>query len=259
MRLFAIGDTHLPSTRGKDMHRFGWAEHPLPLARAWDRLVTDEDLVLVVGDISWATRPAEAAPDLAWLDARPGRKVLVRGNHDFWWGDSANKLRGLLAPYPSVVGFLHNSAVVVGPYLIAGSRLWTAPEAPTLPGGELGGEPADLAYVARELRRLAASLADAERKEREAGRPLMRVAAVHFPPLYANGRPTVFSEALAAWSPELCVYGHLHGPGIPAGFTGDWEGVRYALVSCDAAGFQPVLLAEGEPPLLVEPSGVGPA
>jgi predicted phosphohydrolase len=247
MRLFAIGDTHLPSSRGKDMHRFGWAEHPLPLQRAWDALVRPEDGVLVVGDISWATRPAEVQEDLAWLDARPGRKVLVRGNHDYWWGDSATKLRKLLAPFPTLEGFLHNCAVELGPYLIAGTRLWTAPEAPgELPDGEMGAEPVDAGYVERETRRLAASLQDAARREALAGAGArVRVAAVHFPPLYANARPTVFSDAIEAWGPRVCVYGHLHGPGIPAGFTGPRAGVRYVLASCDAAGFAPVLLLDG--------------
>ena len=258
MRLFALGDTHLPSTRAKDMHRFGWTDHPAPLAAAWDATVRDEDLVVLVGDLSWATRPHEALGDLAWIDARPGRKVLVRGNHDFWWGDSATRLRTLLADFPSIVGFLHNCAVHVGPYLIAGSRLWTAPEAPALPtGGALGDEPTDDRYVARELRRLRASIEDAARLEREAGRELFRIAAVHFPPLYANGRTTVFSEAVEAWTPHHCVYGHLHGPGIGAGFTGPRNGVRYSLVSCDAVGFKPVLIADVTEPADARPGVAG--
>jgi len=157
MRLFAIGDTHLPSTLGKTMDRFGWIGHPGPLADAWDRSMTADDAVIVAGDISWATKPGEVAEDLAWLDTRPGRKVLLRGNHDFWWGDSASKLRTLLAPYRSIVGFLHNSAVTVGPYVVAGSRLWTTPQAPPMPGGEMGDEQVDVRLVERETRRLGAS------------------------------------------------------------------------------------------------------
>jgi len=245
MRLFAIGDTHLPSTRGKTMDRFGWTGHPGPLAEAWDRSVTSEDAIIVAGDISWATRPAEVADDLAWLDARPGKKVLLRGNHDYWWGDSATKLRRLLEPYRSVVGFLHNSAVTVGPYVIAGSRLWTTPQAPPMPGGEMGDEPEDGQYVEREARRLALSLEDAgKRLHAEPG--LTPVVAVHFPPLYANVAPTVFSELIEDFRPAVCVYGHLHGTqGIAAGFQGEHGGVRYVLASCDAAGFRPVLLLDG--------------
>jgi predicted phosphohydrolase len=243
MRLFAIGDTHLPSARGKDMHRFGWAEHPLPLQRAWDALVAPTDVVIVAGDISWATRPTEVQEDLAWLDARPGRKVLLKGNHDYWWGDSLTRLKKLLAPYPTLEGVLHNCAVEMGPWLIAGTRLWTTPEAPPMPGGEMGDEPADQAYVERETRRLQLSIQDAELK-RKARPELKKIAAVHFPPLYAGGTATAFSSVIEAWQPGICVYGHLHAEGIAAGFQGVHGGVPYKLVSCDAAGFSPVLLDE---------------
>jgi predicted phosphohydrolase len=242
VRLFAIGDTHLPSTRGKAMDRFGWTDHPEPLRRAWDEKVAPDDVVIVAGDISWATRPAEVMDDLRWLDERPGRKVLLRGNHDFWWGDSSAKLRRLFEPFGSFEGFLQNSAVVAGRWLIAGTRLWTAPEAPPLPGGEMGDEAPRTDYVERETNRLELSMADAEKRQAAHPAPLTRVVAVHFPPLYANGRETAFSRTVEAFSPRVCVYGHLHGPGIPAGFVGERNGVRYVLASCDAAGFSPVLL-----------------
>lgn len=242
MRLFAIGDTHLPSTRKKGMDLFGWNEHPLPLQRAWDEAVFPEDVVVVAGDVSWATRPDEVREDLAWLDQRPGKKVLVRGNHDYWWGDSATKLRTLLATYPTVLGAVHNSAVVAGPWVIAGSRLWTAPEAPPLPGGEMGTEPARADYTARECHRLELSMKDAQRLEAASPTPLVRVVAVHFPPLYANGAATDFSRTIEAFKPAVCVYGHLHAAGIAAGFVGEHGGTRYELVSCDAAGFTPKLV-----------------
>ncbi|MGA9523640.1 MAG: metallophosphoesterase [Myxococcaceae bacterium] len=244
MRLFGIGDTHLPSTRNKDMDRFGWAGHPGPLQRAWDEKVGADDVVIVAGDISWATRPNEVMDDLKWLDERPGRKVLLRGNHDFWWGDSSSKLRKLFEPFKSFHGFLQNSSVVAGPWLIAGTRLWTVPEAPRMPGGEMGDEEARTDYVERENRRLSFSIEDALKKEKESATPLRRVVAVHFPPLYSNGTATAFSKTVEDFQPSVCVYGHLHGPGIPAGFVGERNGVRYVLASCDAAGFSPVLLDE---------------
>lgn len=220
------------------MDRFGWTGHPEPLGRAWDQSVGQEDIVILAGDISWATKPTEVLEDLRWLDERPGKKVLLRGNHDYWWGDSAAKLRKLFQPFASFAGFIHNCAVEAGPWLIAGSRLWTVPEAPPLPGGELGDEAQRPDHVERELRRLELSFADAR------GKPpgLARVVAVHFPPLYSNGLPTAFSRAIEAYQPAVCVYGHLHGPGISAGFQGEHGGVRYVLASCDAAGFAPVLL-----------------
>jgi uncharacterized protein len=245
MRLFAIGDTHLPSTRNKSMERFGWVDHPNALARNWDQLVTPADCVIVAGDISWGTRAHEVQDDLAWLDARPGNKVLLRGNHDFWWGDSAAKLTRMFAPFQSFVGFIHNCAVQVGPFLIAGSRLWTAPEAPPMPGGEMGDEAPKADYVEREVNRLTLSLQDALKKEKAASTNSIRICAVHFPPLYSNLLATKFSATLEAWKPEICVYGHLHGPGIGAGFVGEHGGVKYVLASCDAARFAPVLLHEG--------------
>ncbi len=242
MRLFAIGDTHLPSLRKKDMDRFGWVGHPEPLRKSWDEKVAPEDAIIIAGDISWATRPAEVMEDLAWLDQRPGRKVLLRGNHDFWWGDSSSKLRRLFEPFKTFHGFLQNCAVELGPWVIAGSRLWTAPEAPKLPGGEMGDEEQRPDYIERETRRLSLSIDDALQIERRSATPKTRVVAVHFPPLYANAVETAFSRTIEAFSPKVCVYGHLHGPGIGAGFTGERAGVKYVLASCDAAGFSPVLL-----------------
>lgn len=243
MRLFAIGDTHLPSTRDKEMDRFGWSGHPAPLAANWDASVSPEDLVLVVGDISWATRPTEVEGDLRWLDERPGHKVLLKGNHDFWWPDSRKKLGELLAPFPSIVGFLHNgSAVRHGPYAIAGVRGWTVPEAPPPPGAdpELAMESYQPHLVERDLGRLQSSIAAAESLAAEPG--TIRVACMHFPPVYAGPRPTRFSPLIEAFAPEVCVYGHLHGAGIAAGFVGEHGGVRYVLASCDAARFTPIRL-----------------
>ncbi len=254
MRLFAIGDIHLPSALGKDMDRFGWNGHPAPLAAGWDAAVEAEDLVLVVGDISWAMRPEEVAGDLTWLDARPGRKVLLKGNHDYWWPDSQTKLRALLAPYPTITGFLHHgNAHREGRYVIAGVRGWTAPEAPAAASiagggsldvlGEMGLETYRPDLVARDAERLRRSIAAAERLATDPD--CMRIACMHFPPLYADRRQTAFSPAIEQFRPRVCVYGHLHGPGIPLGFVGEHGGVRYVLASCDAAGFRPVLLAGG--------------
>jgi predicted phosphohydrolase len=143
------------------------------------------------------------------------------------------------------VGFLQNTAATVGPYVVAGSRLWTTPEAPAMPGGEMGDEQVDGQLVEREARRLGLSIEDAE-KQLRATPGLTRVVAVHFPPLYANRQPTAFSTRIEAFRPAVCVYGHLHGTaGFAAGFQGEHGGVRYVLASADAAGFKPVLLLEG--------------
>jgi len=248
LRVFAIGDLHLPSARNKDMDRFGWNGHPAPLARAWDDMVGPDDLVLLVGDLSWATRQAEALDDLRWIDERPGKKVLLKGNHDYWWPSSRKKLEELLAPYPSIVGFLHNgSAFRHGPYVFAGVRGWTAPEAPGLPGEdpEMRMEDPRPDLVERDAGRLERSVEEAERLADPAS---IRIACMHFPPVYAGPKTTRFTPIVERFAPVICVYGHLHGPGIPAGFVGELRGVRYRLVSCDAADFRPVLVHEGPSP-----------
>jgi predicted phosphohydrolase len=250
MRVFAIGDLHLPSDRAKDMDRFGWKGHPGPLAEAWDRSVGPADLVLLVGDLSWATKSHEANRDFAWIEARPGKKVLIKGNHDHWWGDSYNKLMEFLRPYPSVVGALHAQSknltrpVQVDKLVIAGTRGWTAPEAPSIDvSGEMGAEQFRADLVEREAERLKGSLAEAE-KLVQATPGAVKLAAMHFPPLYVNGKDTAFSRQIEAWGPQHCVYGHLHSTGRSQGFKGPHGGVHYHLVSCDEANFAPVPILE---------------
>ncbi|HEY0839417.1 MAG TPA: metallophosphatase, partial [Vulgatibacter sp.] len=153
------------------------------------------------------------------------------------------KLTGLLAPFPSIVGFLHNgSALRIGPYVIAGVRGWSVPETPPTPaeGGELAMESYQPHLVERDLGRLESSIKAAEKLDD--GEGTVRVACMHFPPVYAGPRPTRFAALIESFRPSVCVYGHLHGPGIPAGFAGEHGGVRYVLASCDAAGFAPMRL-----------------
>jgi predicted phosphohydrolase len=225
------------------MERFGWPAHPAPLAEAWDRLVAPDDLVVVAGDISWAMKGGEVLPDLAWLEARPGRKLLLRGNHDYWWPDSLTKLRNLLRPFPSIVEVLHNgNAVRIPPFVFAGVRGWSVPETPDvkLASGELALEEYRPDLVLRDAGRLRAST-EAAGKLLEPGD--RKILVMHFPPLYVNLAPTAFSPIVEAFAPEIALYGHLHGPGIPTGFVGLHREVRYRLVSCDAAGFRPVEIA----------------
>ena len=113
-----------------------------------------------------------------------------------------------------------------------------------MPGGEMGDVVQKPDYIVRETNRLQLSIDDAKAREAKSSTPKIRICAVHFPPIYSNGIETAFSRTLEAWHPQTCVYGHLHGPGIGAGFVGDHGGVRYVLASCDAAQFKPVLLHE---------------
>ena len=222
MKLFSIADLHLPA-RQKPMDIFGphWENHFDKIARDWEKRVTDEDIVLLPGDLSWAMHLEEALEDLEKIACLPGRKILLRGNHDYWWS-SIGKLRRAL---PEGMYALQNDSLYMDGILFGGSRGWT------IPMGE-GDTGADIKIYQRERMRLEMSLGSGRDKYPEA----RLIALMHYPPrtAYADG----FSDILDRYGVSDCVYGHLHGPGIAGAVTGRCGGVRYHLVSCDSLGFQ---------------------
>jgi hypothetical protein len=226
-RLFALADLHLSQSGAKPMDVFGdaWRDHPARMAAAWDRLVAAEDTVLLPGDLSWAADLGEAEADLAWIAARPGRKILLRGNHDSWWA-GARKVRAAL---PADCAILQNDAHVAGERVVLGARGWTSPDDPEATEH-------DGAIFRRELERLRLSIADADRR---LPRSLPRVAMLHFPPWLAGRPATEIVGILRDAEVRDCVYGHLHGADVALGVTGDRDGIRYHLVSADAVGFAP--------------------
>ena len=205
-----------------------WTDHAGRIAAAWRRLVGEEDLVLVPGDISWAMRLDEAADDLAYLGALPGRKVIIRGNHDYWW-QAIGKVRAALPP--GVFAIQNDWVRIAGDLAVCGTRGWTIPQHP-----EFG--PDDEKLLARELSRLELSLASARRAGLSPA-----VVMLHYPPAPPDGESTGFTELLEAYGVQLCVYGHLHGDAARHALAGTHRGVRYRLVACDAIGFAPVLVA----------------
>ena len=240
--ILAISDLHLSGAAPKPMDLFGpqWREHDRRMAENWDAAVGEDDLVLVPGDISWAMDLGEAAPDLAWLGERPGRKLILRGNHDFWW-KSVKKVRAALPPG---VFALQNDAYVdeAAGVAVAGTRLWALPELAPLLDEEAALEEEvrdpvhDAKMVERELARLELSL------QRLPEGDLIRVAMLHYPPTDAALRETGATRLLEKYGVALCVFGHLHHMGPSADFGGTRNGVRYRLVSCDHLGFAPARL-----------------
>ncbi|MBI5368499.1 MAG: metallophosphoesterase [Planctomycetes bacterium] len=250
MRVFALSDPHLGTRVDKPMDRFGphWVEHPRRIAENWRAVVRPEDLVLVPGDISWAMRLEEAQADLALLGALPGTKVLLRGNHDYWW-QSIGKVRSALPPGMFA---LQNDVVRVGPVAICGTRGWT------LPGTPGYAEAVDGPLVRREAERLALSL----RLLPPPAEAAQRLAIFHYPPLPVDGGASPFGAALEAAGIPLAVYGHLHRAAPPAHdvapaadalvaagderppLSGLVRGVRYVNASCDYIDFTPLFLLE---------------
>jgi uncharacterized protein len=230
-KLFALADLHLSGTGDKPMDVFGetWRDHPGRMAREWDRRVQPEDHVLLAGDLSWARNLEQAAPDLAWIAARPGRKLLLRGNHDSWW-TSAGKVRQILPP---AIDLLHNDAHRAETFVVVGARGWTDPRDPHA-------EPTDARIFRRELERLRASIADADERF---DRLTPRLALVHFPPWLEGREPSDVVEVLHRGAVRVCVYGHLHGDDHRLAIRGERAGIRFEFVAADAVGFAPVEIA----------------
>jgi predicted phosphohydrolase len=229
MRWFALADLHLSLSGEKPMDVFGdlWRDHASRMAAAWDAGVAADDVVLLPGDLSWGRTLEEAGPDLAWIHARPGRKVLLRGNHDAWWGRSVGKVRAAL---PRSCTLLHHDALQIDGHVLVGARGWTAP-------GDPHAQPGDEAVFARELARLALSVADADRR---LDRALPRTAMVHYPPWLRGQAPTPVVDVLKEAGVTTCVYGHLHGEDHALALTGEHGGITFHFVAADAVNFTPV-------------------
>jgi len=236
LSLFAIGDLHLSMDSGKPMDVFGehWRDHQQKLEVKWLSIVGERDIVLIPGDISWAMNLDEARRDLDWLGSLPGRKLMIKGNHDYWWS-SLSKVTSVL---PESLFALQNSAWSDAGLVVAGTRGWI------LPGSDGYCQERDGRIFARELARLELSLESA--KSIRGGSDSL-VVMMHYPP-HNEGARTVFTRLMTEHSVDMCVYGHLHSS---TGYWGDKtramiDGVDYVLVSADHVEFTPVRLMELE-------------
>jgi predicted phosphohydrolase len=235
MKIWAIGDLHLGFSTGKWMDIFGprWKDHHLKVEEAWRQCVQPEDIVLMPGDFSWAMKPEEVAVDFRWFAALPGRKVLIKGNHDYWWPGSHRKLAELL---PSGVYALKKRALVLDGQPLVGVR-----GADFLPRNGEGLEDVD-ARLRRERHELALSLGDLAAIYQGQTRP---IALFHYPPFPMGRSESFFTRMLEDAGCSDCIFGHLHTEAEwQRVFQGERRGVTYRLVSCDALDFRPFCLGE---------------
>ena len=237
MKIFAIADLHLSfgENTDKPMDKFGvgWDNHTQRLKENWLKLVSDEDIVLIPGDISWGLRLEEAIADFAWLHSLPGTKILSKGNHDLWW----SRITYLNSLYDDVV-FLQNSCYEpeCGGIVITASRGWP------YPGSDEYTEHDEKIY-ARELQRLRLGLDSARAKAPDS----RIIVCLHYPPSDPSGRQTGFTDLLEEYGVWKCVYGHLHGQvAFGRGIKGLVRGIRYQLVSLDYIGTVPKLIYDSE-------------
>ncbi|MDO5022593.1 MAG: metallophosphoesterase [Eubacteriales bacterium] len=222
-KIFAISDLHLPGSKQKTMDLFGlnWEGHFDKIKSDWYSKVSENDIVLLPGDISWAMTLDEAMPDILSIGELPGNKVLLRGNHDYWWS-SISRLREAL---PTKMFAVQNDAIKINDTIICGTRGWANTE-----GEE---SPSDKKIYEREIKRLMLSLENAkdiQKKEKV-------VAMMHYPPLDLEGNDSPFTELFEKFNVSAVVYGHLHGAAKYSAFNGVKNGVLYRLVSCDALNF----------------------
>ncbi len=249
MRIFAIGDVHLPGgPRNKPMDRFGdiWRDHTRVIKDAWEAQARGDDVLLIAGDLSWGMTADDVVDDLRWIRELTGTKVAIRGNHDFWWS-GIGKVRAALGP---TVHALQQDHVVLGDVAIVGTRGWQCPgdvgsaDFMTAPGEKDAGSKTytenDRVIYEREVLRLKLGLEGLERSRLP---HRTRVVMLHYPPMNARHEASGFTDLLDLHGVDLVVHGHLHGPAsIATAFEGTRGKTRYHCVSADAVAMRPRLV-----------------
>lgn len=227
MALYAISDLHLAFNVDKPMDIFGdrWLNHDEKIKKNWESKINEEDTVLIAGDISWSMRAEDSKYDLDWIDSLPGKKIISKGNHDYWW-QGINKLNNM---YENTK-FIQNNFYTYEDYAICGTRGWT------LPGSDKFTQH-DRKIYDRELIRLRLSLDMAK----NAGYSKF-IVMVHYPPTNESYDETEFTKVFKEYGVEKVIYGHLHGPSNFKIKNDIVDGVEYINTSCDFINFDPIRL-----------------
>ena len=221
--IYGIADLHFDSIGDKSMDIFGgsWIDHENKIIDNWIKLVKNDDLVLLPGDISWGLRLEDAYEDLMKIENLPGKKIILKGNHDYWW-QSLNKIKSIGF---KTIEFLQNNSFFYEDVAIAGTRGWS----PIAEDGDSHHEK----IFARELNRLRLSL-DSIKKS-----PNKIIALLHYPPFDSNMEPNEFVDIMKEYSVDMCLYGHLHAEGHRYIVEGNISGINFQCISSDYIDFIP--------------------
>lgn len=227
MALYILGDPHLSFSVNKPMDIFGerWKNHAEKIKENWLSLIKSEDTVILAGDLSWAISLEEARADFEFLHQLPGHKILLRGNHDYWWDTLAKMQRFFDENEWSDFSVLQNNCIIAEGVAICGTRGW---------GLDESGEQAQK-ILRREGQRLEMSLKSAPPE-------LKKVVVFHYPPV--EGEDSSFLQILKKYQVGLCYYGHLHGPKAYSEAPFEREGIHFRLISCDALAFKPHCISD---------------
>ncbi len=221
MKIYAISDLHISTNTGKPMDVFGgnWVGYLEKIFADWQKKVSDDDLVLIGGDISWAMDISDAKQDIDTLSELKGKKIIIKGNHDYWWS-GIGKVRDIL---PENFYALQNDSIRFPGVVVCGSRCWSVPGAPDF-------KEHDMKIYMRENERLRLSLKSACAM-REEGDKI--IALIHFPPFNVKREDTLFTQVFEEFGVDTVIYGHLHGKNVRADKLVVKNGVKYYLTSCD--------------------------
>lgn len=226
MALYAIADLHLSFSSSKPMSKFGknWIDHYKKIETNWTNKIKSDDTVLISGDISWGMRLKDALDDLNFIHDLPGKKILIRGNHDYWWS-SISKLNSLFDD----MFFIQNNFTTYNDYAICGTRGWLCP-------GDASFEESDIAIYNREKIRMELSLKNAKKSNFN-----KIIFLIHFPPTNDKFERSEFIDLFEEYSVEKVIYGHLHGP-FDKNRIYNWKEnkIDYYLTSCDYINFSPI-------------------
>ena len=224
MALYAIGDLHLSLGTDKPMDIFGgaWVGYMEKLREGMS-VIREEDTTVLLGDLSWALGLDSAKEDFAWIDQIPGRKIILKGNHDYWWSTAAKFYKFCQEQGFSNQFILNNNHYEYDGFAICGTRGWFFEEERS--------SDHDGKVFRRELMRLEASL-------KSAG-DLPKIVFLHYPPRYRGYECTEILDLLKKYEVRQCFYGHLHGASHGLAMEGLWDGVEFRLVSADRLNFRP--------------------
>lgn len=238
MSLYVISDLHLSTneTTNKSMEKFGtkWRDYHKKLEKNFRAIINDDDTVIIPGDISWAMTLEEAKQDFKFLDSLPGKKIIGKGNHDFWWSTATKINQFFEENNITSISLLHNNAYLIDDTIICGSRGWFYDEKQQKTVGEVDYEK----IVAREAQRLEISI-NAAMKLKEESPELPILVFLHFPPVYADCVCDKILDVLKKYEIKDCFYGHIHNNySIPREF--EYDGISFTMVAADYLNFSPM-------------------
>jgi predicted phosphohydrolase len=228
MAVYAIADLHLSFGTDKPMDVFsGWTNYTERIRNNWQKLIGENDTVVIAGDVSWAMKLSETDADFRFIDSLNGHKIILKGNHDYWWSTKAKMDKYIAEKGFDSISILHNNYYLADGTALCGSRGWFYDAEAD----------ADMLILNREVGRLRMSIEPALRDGYDP------VVFLHYPPIYNNTECGEILDVLKEYNIKKCFYGHIHGGNAAKkAFIGEKYGINFKLIACDYLGFTPLAI-----------------